>query len=62
MKFEKLYTIKKDKWTAWNETLSDAIDDFYKVYTTLIPQPNCISFRYTAYYPIFNFTEFGEVP
>jgi hypothetical protein len=33
MKFEKLYTIKKGEWMAWRETLADAIDDFYEVYS-----------------------------
>ena len=33
MKIEKTYTIEEGKWTKWNDTLADAIDDFHIVYT-----------------------------
>jgi len=33
MKIEKIYSIKEGKWTKWNDTLADAIDDFHIVYT-----------------------------
>lgn len=33
MEFEKTYSIKKGKWTKWADTVADAIDDFYSVYS-----------------------------
>ena len=32
MTIEKKYLIKENKWTEWNETLADAIDDFHTFY------------------------------
>ena len=33
MKFEKVYSIKKDEWMKWSDTIAAAIEDFQSVYT-----------------------------
>ena len=33
MKFEKVYSIKKDEWMKWSDTIAAAIRDFCSVYT-----------------------------
>ena len=33
MKFEKIYLIKKGEWTKWSDTIANAIENFYSVYS-----------------------------
>ena len=46
MKFQKVYSIKKDEWMKWSDTIAGAIKDFCSVYTFY---PNILEANYHTF-------------